>query len=220
MNRGRDRDESLEAPRAQRAESGEVTAARNTGDAPAAESRVAPDAPVLGVGGAARPTGAVESLDGPSSLDRVERIQELRELARGISPSRVSLRLDGDGSDQLRVSLLNRSIDADLDIANPITASLIRGRVSDLHRALEARGLGLNALALNGVSETRAGTEGWLASPSEAATELLRTLFTSAAGDSRGGDRERSAPEKKTNQDGPGSDRARRETEKEHESDR
>jgi hypothetical protein len=132
--------------------------------------------------------------------------------------------LDGDGSvsDRLRISLLNRSIDADLDIADPVTASLIRGRVSDLHRALEARGLGLNALALNGVSETRARAEGWLASPSEAATDLLRTLFTSAAGDSRGGggDRERSAPEQRSNQDGPGSDRARRESEKEHERDR
>jgi len=166
-------------------------------------------APGNRIGGSATPTPEA------GAAEQVVRIQELRAMAETAQPTRVSVRLDG--GEQVRVGLLDRTVDATLDLSDPDRAATIRDRVSELHRALESRGLDLGALNVNGTAGTSA-TNSWLGGAGDPASELIRTLLGGGAGergnDGRGSERT-FAEERTRNQQGSDSNRSRRDADQE-----
>ena len=127
----------------------------------------------------------------------------------------MSLRLDdvADPIQRLRVGLLGATVDAELDVNDPATASLMRARVDELHRALEGRGLELGALGLTGLSGGEAAGDAWLGARADTTAELLRTLLGVAGGNEGGRDgaeRERAAQEGRSGRAGQQDDPRRR----------
>ena len=138
-------------------------------------------------------------------------------MTEAAQPSRVSVRLDT--GEQMRVGLLDRTVDATLDISDPERAATIRSRVAELHQALESRGLDLGALSVNGTNQASAttGSPGWLAGAGDPASEIIRTLLGGGAGEHGTDGRERTLADERTrNQEGSDSSRSRRDAEKEH----
>ena len=130
-------------------------------------------------------------------------------------PSRVSVRLDG--GDQMRIGLLDRTVDATIDISDPERAAAVRGRVAELHQALELQGLDLGALSVNGTPGSSAST-GWLGAAGDPASELLRTLLGGGAGGqgNDGRESERTFTDERTrNQERSDSNRSRRDADQE-----
>ena len=74
--------------------------------------------------------------------DRVARAQEL-QAAAGQSSGRIRVHLDdADGmGTSIRLDLRGTALDASIDVSDPEVAARLRSRVSELHRALESRGL-------------------------------------------------------------------------------
>ena len=185
-----------------------------------AETRAAAlDVLSRGTEGAIRPAQASREVAGVDTLQRVERVLEAQELVRGLQPGRVTLRLDGSAGTvgQVRVGLLGNTVDTQIDLTDAATASLMRSRVDELHRALESRGLELGALGITAPTGPDAATEGWLGTRGDTTTELLRTLLGGSAADTGRGDaqRQRDLENQYTSRDRTGSERSRRDDAKE-----
>jgi len=163
--------------------------------------------------------GAVSSADALRALERVEQILETRDMLRNAQPSRISLNLGGDGPiTRLRVGLLRGTVDADLDLADGVSRSLMNSRVSELHRALAERGLELGTLGLGAKSQSGTlGADSILPGGLDSAMDIMRSLLAGAADSDREGlPRDRTPTQRQPKQDGANSERSRRETKKEN----
>jgi hypothetical protein len=138
---------------------------------------------------------------GTEAAERVERIQQLRDAAGPSGPSELRLDLDereGLGA-RIRMALRGSSVEAMIDMDDPLLARRLEARIGELHRALEARGLEPATL---GVRTLRPVVEAADPAALKGGPDPTRTM---AAGESTGMDtgarRERSA--------GDGDDRSR-----------
>lgn len=182
-----------------------------------AEARLAAiDILAAGTDGAVSRAAPVSS-SGLDTMSRVESVLHARELAGTALPGRVSVRLEGTGGsmDQMRVDLFGRVVEADLDVADAETAALIRSRVSELHNALETRGLELGSLGV-ATSGAELSVDPLFGARTDATTDLLRSLLGTTAGDtSRDSSGRERWEQQRTNDDGTDSDRPHREPAKE-----
>jgi hypothetical protein len=161
----------------------------------------------------------VDRLAGLDALGRVERVLQAREAVASAPASRVSIRLDGSQGpvEQIRVGLLRNRVDAEVDLTDPVTARLVRSRVSELRQAMERRGLEMGTMGVRATG-TDGSAESWFGARAAAApgADILRSILEGAGTAARDGSRRDPAPRhQQTSYDGAGSDRSRRDNGKE-----
>ncbi len=143
----------------------------------------------------------VSATSGSDMLARVEKIEQLREAAGLAGPGEIRLDLDerdGLGA-RIRMALRGPKVGAVIDMDDPVVARRMQARISELHKAMEARGLDPVALDVRAIRAVGDAAETVGASTSVADPRRV------AAGSS--GDRPESDTDRREHNGGEHSDR-------------
>ena len=137
-----------------------------------------------------QPVAPAHAAAGPDTMGRVEQILEARDAFAGLTPQRVTVRLDGTAGpvERIRVEMLDQALRGDVQVSDARLAGALRGDAHEILRTLQERGYDPQSLSVNQVRATAdSAREGWSgAMRSEGAAEMLRSLVGAQAGSQAG----------------------------------